>query len=90
MLSVKIFKNLDKEFKETLSNFVYDKMEEKTKIESNQNSKLSDLSIFLTKRYGNKSNKKEEKYSDDIINYMMNIEPDFKNKIIKSHRINRD
>ena len=33
MFTANVFKNLDKEFRETLSNFVYDKMAEKTKIE---------------------------------------------------------
>ena len=85
MLTAKSFRNLDKEFRETLSNFVYDKMAEKNKIELNQNSKMSNLSSFLTKRYGGNSNigyANEEKYSEEIINYMMYIDPDFKNKII--------
>jgi len=47
---------------------------------------MSDLSTFLTKKYGG-NNKvgyaNEEKYNDEIINYMMYIEPDFKNKIIE-------
>ena len=79
MLNLKEFNNLDKEFREILSNFVYDKIIEK----SNQNSKLSNLSTFLTKRYGNKPNKnKEDTYCDDIINYMLYIDPDFKDQII--------
>ena len=83
MFSANNFKNLDKEFRQILSDFVYEKMEEKTKIELNQTSKMSDLSTFLTKTYGeNKNNSKGEAYSDQIINYMMYIDPDFKDKII--------
>ena len=86
MFSANTFKNLDKEFRETLSNFVYDKMGEKTKIETNRNSRMSNLSIFLSNRYGdnnNVSNAKEDNYSEDIIKYMMYIDSDFKNKIIE-------
>jgi len=86
MFSANVFKNLDKEFIETLTNFVYDKLSEKSKIELNQNSRMSDLSTFLTKKYGG-NNKvgyaNEEKYNDEIINYLMYIDPDFKNKIIE-------
>ena len=85
MFSVKAFKNLDKEFRETLSNFVYEKMTEKAKIELNHNSKMTELSNYLMKIYGDKNNVSyayEEKYCDDIINYMMFIDPDFKDKII--------
>ena len=67
MFSANTFKNLDKEFRETLSNFVYDKMGEKTKIETNRNSRMSNLSIFLSNRYGdnnNVSNAKEDKYNE--------------------------
>ena len=85
MFTAKTFKNLDKEFRQILSNFVYDKMSEKTKIELNQNSKMSDLSTYLAQTYGenNKSSHKNvQKYSVEIINYMMYIDSDFKNKII--------
>ena len=86
MFSANVFKNLDKEFREILTNFVYDKLSKKSKIELNQNSRMSDLSTFLTKKYGG-NNKvgyaNEEKYNDEIINYMMYIDPDFKNKIIE-------
>ena len=86
MFSANVFKNLDKEFREILANFVYDKLSKKSKIELNQNSRMSDLSTFLTKKYGG-NNKvgyaNEEKYNDEIINYMMYIDPDFKNKIIE-------
>ena len=86
MLTAKSFRNLDKEFRETLSNFVYDKMTENNLIELNHNSKMSDLSNYLIERYGEKNNMNyvnEEKYSDEIINYMMYIDTDFKDKIIE-------
>ena len=86
IFSSDVFKNLDKEFREKLSNFVYEKMMEKTKIELNQNSKMSDLITFLTKKYGGSNNisiENEEKYSDEIINYMMYNDKEFKNNIIK-------
>ena len=44
-------------------------MTEKTKIELNQNSKMSDLSTFLTKKYGGNNNisiENEEKYCYEI------------------------
>ena len=44
MLKEEIFADLDKEFKETLIDFIYDGMKEKNKIELERNSKMSDLS----------------------------------------------
>ena len=89
MFSSDVFKNLDKEFRETLSNFVYEKMTEKTKIELNQNSKMSDLSTFLTKKYGGNNNisiENEEKYCYEIINYMIYDDQEFKDIIIKKQK----
>ena len=57
MFDSEIFKKLDKEFMETLSNFVYEKM------------------LCFDKG-------KEKKYCDEIINYMMYIDTNFKNKLI--------
>ena len=51
------------------------------KIELDQNSLMSDLSTFVKKNQARYMNK--EKYSDEIIKYMLYIEPDFKNKIIE-------
>ena len=61
-------------------------MTENNLIELNHNSKMSDLSNYLIDRYGEKNNMNyvnEEKYSDEIINYMMYIDTDFKDKIIE-------
>ena len=58
MFDSETFKKLDKEFIETLSNFVYEKM------------------LCFDKG-------KEKKYCDEIINYMMYIDTNFKNKLIK-------
>jgi len=77
MLSANVFRNLDKEFRETLTDFVFDKMTEKNKIELDQNSQMTDLSTFLTKKYGS------ENYSDEIIKYMLYTDPEFKDKIIE-------
>ena len=83
MLSAEVFRNLDKEFRDTLTAFVYDKMADKNKnITLNQNSKMSDLSIYLNQKYGEKNNINEDKYSEEIIKYMLYIDQDFKNKII--------
>ena len=73
MFSANVFSNLDKEFRETLTDFVYDKM-----------AKKHNLSYFLDKRYQEKNQNfdDEGKYSDELIKYMQYTDPDFKNKII--------
>ena len=74
MFSANVFSNLDKEFRETLTDFVYDKMEKK-----------QNLSYFLDKKYQEKNQRNfddEGKYSDELVKYMQYTDPDFKNKII--------
>ena len=47
---------------------------------------MTDLSNFLNKTYEENNNKSfsyDKNYCDEIINYMMYIDPDFKNKIIE-------
>ena len=82
MLKEEVFTDLDKEFKEALIDFIYDGMKEKNKIELERNSKMSDLSTYLSEKYGNQNQSNEEKYSEDIIKYMLYIDQDFKNSII--------
>ena len=50
-----IFSDLDKEFRQVLTDFVYDRMANKIKFELDQNSQTSDLSSFLNKKYGEKN-----------------------------------
>ena len=83
IFSVEVFSNLDKEFRNTLTAFVYEKMADKNKIRFNQNSKTSDLLFYLNLKYEEKKNINEDKYSEEIIKYMLYINPDFKNKIIE-------
>ena len=86
MLTEEVFVDLDKEFKESLTDFVYDKIPEKNKIELNQQSQMSELSFYLTKKYGGQNNKATrdviEKYNEEITNYMIYADEDFKNAII--------
>ena len=83
MFSAEVFRNLDKEFRDTLTAFVYEKMPDKNKIIFNQNSKMSDLSFYLNQKYEEKNNINEDKYSEEIIKYMSYTDKDFKNKIIE-------
>ena len=86
MFSAEVFKDLDNEFKDLLTNFVYEEMESKSKIEINDKSKFLDLSSYLNDKYEEKSKisyTNEEKYSDDLIYYMLKKDPDFKNELIK-------
>ena len=70
------FNNLDKEFREALTNFVYDKLNSKL----NQSSKKTDISTYLTERYPINRN---EIFIENLINYMMYNDIGFKNKIIE-------
>ena len=79
MLSEKVFKNLDKEFKETLIAFVDDKMTEK----KNKDDEMLDLSSHLEEEQGEKNNENEDIYCENIINYMLCIDLEFKDKIIE-------
>ena len=83
MFSAEVFRNLDKEFREILTSFVYEKIADKNKIILEQNSKMSDLFFYLNPKYEEKNNINEENYSEEIIKYMLYIDPDFKNKIIE-------
>ena len=83
MFSAGVFKNLDQEFKDTLINFVYNEMGNKSKINLNKNSQFSNLSFIIFQNYGDKNEYlNEETYSDDIINYMLKKDIEFKNNII--------
>ena len=86
MFTEEAFSNLDKEFKESLTDFVYDKIPEKNKYELNQRSEMSELSFYLNKKYGGKNNKGTreiiDKYNEEITNYMIYADEDFKNAII--------
>ena len=86
MLTEEEFSDLDKEFKESLTAFVYDKIPEKNKYELNQKSKMSELSAYLNFKYGEKKEKDikvvVEKYNEEITNYMIRTDEDFKNEII--------
>ena len=76
MSSTEVFKNLDKEFREALTNFVYDKLNSKL----NQNSKKTEVSTYLTERY---PRNRDEAFIENLINYIMDIDTGFKNEIIK-------
>ena len=79
------FSNLDKEFKEILIDFVFDKFQEKSKLDLNQDNKMLDLSYFLEKKYGKKSevnNEQIDGYSKDLAKYLLYDDVDFKNAII--------
>ncbi len=39
------------------------------------------MTLYLNQKYGEKNNIKEDQYSEEIIKYMLYIDPDFKNKI---------
>jgi len=85
IMSLSVFQNLDKEFKETLKDFIYDRMEKK-RMELDKISKISDNSTFFLRKYTDKSHinyLNEEKYSEEIIKYMLYINPEFKDKIIE-------
>ena len=85
IFSLDVFNSFDKELRETLTDFVYDKMSEKNANEIS-NSQMSDLSIYLNKKYGEKSqinNSKEENYCNEIIKYILNYDTFFKDKIIE-------
>ena len=85
IMTVNAFKNLDKEFKETLKDFIYDRMEKKN-MELDQSSRISEFSNYLTKKYIDTSQTNymnEENYTEEITKYMQYIDPDFKNKIIE-------
>ena len=83
IFSAEVFRNLDKEFRETLTAFVYDKMAEKNKPFLEQNSKTSEFSMYLNQKYGEKNNSKADNYSEEIINYMLYIDKEFKDEIIE-------
>ena len=73
MLNIETFKNLDKEFQNSLVDFVYEEMLEKSKNDINKKSTMKNFSIFYSKKYCEiieEGNLNEEKYSDEIINYM--------------------
>ena len=76
MSSTEVFKNLDKEFREALTNFVYDKLNSKF----NYNIKATEISTYLTERY---SINRDETFIENLINYIMDIDTGFKNEIIK-------
>ena len=76
MFNMEIFKNLDIEFIDSLINFVYDSIDEKSKNETN---------LLFGKFYDEKVEKNrlnEEKYKEDILIYMSN-DLEFKNGLIK-------
>ena len=86
LISSNVFSNLDKEFRDILTDFVYDRMPNIIQIGLEQSSQTSDLSTFLTKNYGGKKSSFttiEEKYSKEIVDYMLYNDRDFKDKIIK-------
>ena len=70
------FNNLDKEFREALTNFVYGGLNSNL----NQSSKRTDISTYLNERYPVKRN---DIFIENIINYMMYDDTSFKNKIIE-------
>ena len=76
MNSTEVFKNLDKEFREALTNFVYDKLNSN----SNLNINKTEISIYLTERY---PRNRDESFIENLINYIINIDTGFKNDIIK-------
>jgi len=85
MLNIENFNNLDKEFQNSLVDFVYEEMLEKSKNDTNKKSTMKNFSIFYSKKYGEiieEDNLNEEKYSDEIINYMAK-DIEFKNNLIK-------
>ena len=70
------FNNLDKEFREALTNFFYDGLNSNL----NQSSKRTDISTYLNERY---PIKRKDIFIENIINYMMYDDTSFKNKIIE-------
>ena len=78
MFNTEEFKNLDKEFKETLINFVYEQTTDKSK-------SISNLSDFFNEKYeeNNEQNTlNEEKYIEEILKYMTK-NSDLKKDLIK-------
>ena len=76
MFSAETFKNLDNEFKDSLINFVYESMNDKSKNE------ISFLFNDIYGELGKQNNLNEEKYSEEITKYM-NKDLEFKNDLIK-------
>ena len=70
------FNNLDKEFREALTNFVYGGLNSNL----NQSSKRTDISTYLNERYPIKRN---DIFIENIINYMMYDDISFKNIVSK-------
>ena len=84
MFNSNAFKNLDNEFKDILVNFVYEEIEKK-KNQKKEKSILTNVSPYLNKKYGGKSNISDinkEKYSNEITRYMLK-DIEFKNDLIK-------
>jgi len=85
IMNLNVFRNLDKEFKEALKDFIYDRMGKKL-MELDRSSNASDFSVYLNRKYTdiNKTNyMNEEKYTEEITKYFIYIDPEFKNEIIK-------
>ena len=83
LFSEEAFPDLDKEFKESLIDFLYDKYPNKNK--EAQKSQILDLTLSLDISYGDKKETRDskiKKYLDEIINYM-DADIYFKNEIIK-------
>ena len=77
------FSDLDKEFKDSLNDFIYDKFPKKNKFELDQNNKMLELSFYLNQKYGEKNQENDiDKYIDEITNYFQYDDIDFKNAII--------
>ena len=82
MFSADTFKNLDKEFNDSLINFVYEEMKEKSKNNLNEKSMMSNFSNFDNYIFDDESIIKEEKYSEELKKYMAK-DIEFKNDLIK-------
>ena len=76
MYHTEVFNNLDKEFREALTNFIYDKLNPKL----NQSSKKTDVSTYLDERYSINTN---GQFIENLINYLMYNDIAFKNNIIE-------
>ena len=79
------FSDLDKEFKDSLNDFIYDKFPKKNKFELDQNNTMLELSFYLNQKYGEKNQENDkniDKYSDEMTYYFQYDDVDFKNAII--------
>jgi len=85
IFNTETFMNLEKEFQNSLVDFVYDEMYAKSKNEGNKKITKENFSIFYREKYDEiikENNLNDEKYIDEMTNYMAK-DIEFKNDLIK-------